>query len=274
MKLQAVDPGFQCGAGAHVRADAAGCPLRGRSTTHRVLRSAAAAPARAAGRARRLRGHGTAAQRDRTSSSRSKSKAGRRFLPHNSRRWRSGLRRPTISAPIGIPLKRGRAFTEADRAGTPRVVLITESAARQFFPNEDPIGKTIKLGWGRGPGKPRAGGEVVGIVGDVKDAGLDEPNPPQIYMPLRQWPVGFMSVVLKTATPPTSLADAARGEVYAVDSNLPVSNVRTLDEIVAQLDFAAAVLHVAADHLCRRRTRARRNRDLRRAVLCGCAANA
>jgi putative ABC transport system permease protein len=141
---------------------------------------------------------------------------------------------PGYFSTVGIPLKRGRGFTEADRAGTPRVVLITESAARQFFPNEDPIGKKIKLGWGRGPGKPRAGGEVVGIVGDVKEAGLDEPNPPQIYMPFRQWPVGFMSVVLKTATPPTSLADAAREEVYAVDSNLPVSNVRTLDEVVAR----------------------------------------
>ena len=63
-------------------------------------------------------------------------------------------------------------------------MLITEAAARQYFPGEDPIGKTITLGWGRGPGKPRAGGEVVGIVGDVKDAGLSEPNPPQIYLPL------------------------------------------------------------------------------------------
>jgi putative ABC transport system permease protein len=140
---------------------------------------------------------------------------------------------PDYFRTIGIPLKRGRGFSEDDRAGTTRVVLITESAARQFFPNEDPLGKKIKLGWGRGAGK-RAGGEVVGIVGDAKEAGLDEPNPPEIYMPLRQWPVDFMSVVVKTATPPASLSDAVRAEVYAVDSNLPVSNVRTLDEIVAR----------------------------------------
>jgi predicted permease len=140
---------------------------------------------------------------------------------------------PDYFSTVGIPLKRGRGFSEDDKAGTPRVVLITESAARQFFPGEDPIGKTIALGWGRGPGKPRAGGEVVGIVGDVKGAGLDEPNPPQIYLPMRQWPVSFMTVVLKTAVPPTSLADAVRAEVYAVDANLPVSNVSTLDAIVA-----------------------------------------
>jgi putative ABC transport system permease protein len=141
---------------------------------------------------------------------------------------------PDYFSTVGIPVKRGRAFTEDDKAGTPRVVLITESAARQYFPNEDPIGRTIKLGWGRGPGKPRAGGEIVGILGDVKDAGLNEPNPPQIYLPMRQWPVSFMTVVMKTSVPPTSLADAARAEVYAVDSNLPLSNVATLDAIVAK----------------------------------------
>jgi putative ABC transport system permease protein len=135
---------------------------------------------------------------------------------------------------IGIPLKRGRLFTEADRAGTPPVVLITETAARQFFPGEDPIGKTIRLGWGRGPGKPRAGGEVVGIVGDVKDAGLNEANQPQIYLPYRQWPVGSMTVVVTTAVPPLSLTDAVRSTVYALDGNLPVSNVSTLDAVVAK----------------------------------------
>ncbi|HTM25068.1 MAG TPA: ABC transporter permease [Vicinamibacterales bacterium] len=143
---------------------------------------------------------------------------------------------PEYFATIGIPLKRGRLFTEQDREGSPSVVLITESAARQFFANEDPIGKTITLGWGkRNNGKrSAAGGEVVGIVGDVKDAGLSEPNPPQLYMPLRQWPVSSMSVVLKTATPPTSLTEAVRTQVYDIDPNLPVSNVRTLDQILGR----------------------------------------
>jgi putative ABC transport system permease protein len=141
---------------------------------------------------------------------------------------------PDYFPTIGIPLKRGRLFTEQDREGSPRVVLITESAARQFFANEDPIGKTITLGWGKRNHGARvaAGGEVVGIVGDVKDAGLSEPNPPQLYMPLRQWPVSSMSVVLKTATPPASLTEAVRTQVYDVDPNLPVSNVRTLDQIL------------------------------------------
>ena len=135
---------------------------------------------------------------------------------------------------IGIPLRRGRLFSTDDRPGSPPVVLITESAARQYFPAEDPLGKTITLGWRRGPGKPRAGGIVVGIVGDVKDAGLDEADPPQIYLPFDQWPVQSMSVVMKTAVPAGTLGEAARRAVYSIDPNLPVANVRTLEQIVAR----------------------------------------
>jgi putative ABC transport system permease protein len=135
---------------------------------------------------------------------------------------------------MGIPLKRGRGFTDEDKPGTPQVVLLTESAAQKYFPNENPIGKTIRLGWGRGPGKPKAGGEVVGIVGDVKDAGLNEPSAQQLYLPYRQWPTQSMSVVMKTTTPPESLAAAVRQEVHAIDPNLPVSNIASLETIIAE----------------------------------------
>jgi len=141
---------------------------------------------------------------------------------------------PGYFSEMGIPLKRGRGFTDDDRQGTPQVVLLAESAVQKYFPNEDPIGKTIKLGWGRGPGKPKAGGQIVGIVGDVKEAGLNEPNAPQIYLPYRQWPTQSMSVVMKTTTPPESLTAAVRGEVHAIDPNLPVSNIATLDTIIAE----------------------------------------
>ena len=133
---------------------------------------------------------------------------------------------------IGIPLKRGRFFTDEDRMATPQVALITEAAAKQYFPNEDPIGKKIKLGW-RQDGK-YAGGEVVGVIGDVKDAGLDEPDPPQIYLPYGQWPVQSMSVILETAVPPDSVAEPARRAVYSIDGSLPAGNMRTLQELVAR----------------------------------------
>ena len=135
---------------------------------------------------------------------------------------------------IGIPLKRGRLFSDTDRWGTPQVVVITEAAARQYFPGEDPIGKTITLGWRRGEGKPWAGGEVIGIIGDIKDSGLAEADPPQIYLPYSQWPVQGMAVLLKTAVPPRSVAEVARKTVYSLDGNLPVGNVRTLQELVAR----------------------------------------
>ena len=141
---------------------------------------------------------------------------------------------PDYFTTIGIPLEKGRLFNDQDREGTQPVVLLTKAAVRQYFPNEDPIGKRITLGWGRGPGTPRAGGEVVGVIGDVKDAGLDEADPPQLYLPNRQWPVQGMGVVLKTSIPPASITDAVRREVYAVDGNIPISNLRTLEQIVSR----------------------------------------
>jgi predicted permease len=158
---------------------------------------------------------------------------------------------------IGIPLQRGRYFTAQDRDNTPRVALLTQAAADQYFPGEDPIGKTITLGWGR-EGGDRAGGEVIGIIGDIKDAGLAEPNPPQIFLPYAQWPVGRMAILLDTAVPPGTVVDAARRTVYAIDGSLPVGNVRTLDEIVSRsisqprfymsllATFAAVALTLAA----------------------------
>ena len=144
---------------------------------------------------------------------------------------------PEYFSVIGIPIKRGRVFTDDDRAGTEQVVVITQSAAKQFFPNDDPIGQTITLGWGKRDShgvRHTAGGRVVGIVGDVKNAGLNEADLPQLYMPLRQWPIGSMSIVMKTAVPPETVTQAARAAVHSIDQDLPVSNVSTLDHIVAR----------------------------------------
>jgi putative ABC transport system permease protein len=74
----------------------------------------------------------------------------------------------------------------------------------------------------------------VGIIGDVKNEGLEETSSPEIYLPLRQWPVSQMTVVVRTSTPPEGLTESVRAAVYAVDPNLPLSGVRTLDQIVAK----------------------------------------
>lgn len=133
---------------------------------------------------------------------------------------------------LGIPVKRGRFFSDADTPSAPKVAILSESAARKYFPNEDPIGKRIELGWGRGPGTPRAGGEVVGIVGDVKELGLAEDFPAEIYLPMRQWPLRGMTIVARTAVPPLSLAQEATRAVHKIDANLPVAKIRTVESIL------------------------------------------
>jgi putative ABC transport system permease protein len=135
---------------------------------------------------------------------------------------------------MGIALVRGRFFTPGDGAEAPQVVVLSESAVRRFFPGEDPLGQRIVLGWGRGPGRPRAGGEVVGIVGDVKERGLAEENPPEIYLPSVQLPVTSMDVMLRTSVSPRSLAPAVETVVHGLDPELPVARTATLDEIVAR----------------------------------------
>ncbi len=133
---------------------------------------------------------------------------------------------------VGIPLQRGRFFNRSDRAGSSPVALISESAAREHFSGDDPIGKTIELGWRRENGL--VNGEVVGVVADVKEGGLAEPDAPQIYLLHEQWPLPFMTVVLKTTVPPLSISDAARSAVHDLDPALPVTNVRTLDQVVSR----------------------------------------
>jgi putative ABC transport system permease protein len=133
---------------------------------------------------------------------------------------------------LGIPLRRGRVFHHGDIASSQKVMVISESAARRHFPAEDPIGKQIKLGWGR-KGQ-RVEGEVVGIVADVKEAGLHEPSPPELYLPHNQVSEGEMTVLLRTAVPPMTLAGVVRQEVHRGDRNLPVSQIQTLDTILAE----------------------------------------
>jgi putative ABC transport system permease protein len=135
---------------------------------------------------------------------------------------------------LGIPLKRGRLFDDRDTATAPWVVILSESAVAKYFSNEDPIGKHIELGLGRGRGTRRAGGEVVGVVGDVRDLGLDEDFPTEAYLPMQQWPVRGMAIAARTALPPLSLADEVKLAVHEIDANLPVSELRTLENIVAQ----------------------------------------
>ena len=119
---------------------------------------------------------------------------------------------PQYFAAMGIPLIRGRLFSQDDRAHTPeaQVLIVSAELARRYFPNEDPIGKYIETGWG-GPGWPgmKFGGTVVGVVGDVRQGALDGDGTPHMYMPYRQWPVNEYSVVIRSTSTSSQVFGAA-----------------------------------------------------------------
>jgi putative ABC transport system permease protein len=146
---------------------------------------------------------------------------------------------------MGIPLLRGRVFTEQDTKTTTRVAVINETLAKKFFPNEDPIGKRIHVTNG-----PTTFREIVGIVGDVKQYGLDQETTMQTYEPYTQEPFTFMSLVVRTTGDPLSLSPAIRNEVLQIDKEQPVSSFATLDQLVstsvARQKFSMLLLGVFA----------------------------
>ena len=157
---------------------------------------------------------------------------------------------------MGIPITRGRGFETTDRAGSPQVLILTESAVRLHFPGEDPIGQMMELGWSRDG--VRVGGRIVGIAADVKSHGLDAAAPAQVYVPLAQVPIASTAVVMRTRTAPEQLLPAVRGAVAAADPNLPIARLETLEEHVSRsvaerrfymlllATFAAVALTLAA----------------------------
>jgi putative ABC transport system permease protein len=123
---------------------------------------------------------------------------------------------------------------ESDTAASRPVVLLSETAVRRFFPDEDPIGKRINVGWRRPDGMPKAGGEVVGIVGDVRELGLGKEHQPEIYIPHAQLPTSGMDVVVRSSLDPRSLTRSVERVVGELDPELPLARVQTLETIVAR----------------------------------------
>lgn len=117
-----------------------------------------------------------------------------------------------------IPLRRGREFTELDRADYPAVVVINETMARRFFPDVNPIGQRLTIG-DRGP-NPR---EIIGIVGDIRHRGLAADPRPEMYVPHEQAGWSVMSIVVRSQEKPGPLLDQIRQEVWSLDGTLPVS---------------------------------------------------
>ncbi|HEV8375393.1 MAG TPA: FtsX-like permease family protein, partial [Candidatus Polarisedimenticolia bacterium] len=129
---------------------------------------------------------------------------------------------------MGIPLVKGRIFTEHDDAAAQRVMMINETLARRMFPGEDPIGQRLTLGI-----DSKAVREIVGIVKDVKHYGLESDVTMQMYEPTKQCAVDFTAFLLRTRGDPAALAPAARRAIFSVDKDQPVSDVSTLESLVS-----------------------------------------
>jgi predicted permease len=129
-----------------------------------------------------------------------------------------------------IPLRAGRFFDERDAANSPHVVIINQTLADRVFPNEDPIGKRIDYTFSKEPNL----WEIVGIVGDENATALDAKPNPVIYDSIAQSPDTNEDVVVRTAVPPESLALAVQGVIREMDSDVPVSNVATMSQIISE----------------------------------------
>ena len=130
---------------------------------------------------------------------------------------------------MGIPVLRGRTFTDADNEIAPLVGLVNATMARRFWSNGDPIGKRILRGHPGGDGKWVT---IVGVVADTKLYGLDNPARLEVYYPYRQQPETDMNLVVRSALDPASLTSAIRAAVAAVDKDQPIFDVHTMQQRV------------------------------------------
>ena len=137
---------------------------------------------------------------------------------------------PDYFRTMAIPLLKGRYFTELDNERAPSVVLINEAMAKQFWPGEDPMGQRVKLG------NPESDGpwdSVIGIVGDVKDGGLESDPRPQLYRNFLQSPSRGMTLLVRATSQNPGLTDAVCKVVWAVDKDQPIYKISTLQQLVA-----------------------------------------
>jgi putative ABC transport system permease protein len=159
----------------------------------------------------------------------------------------SARERPTVHAAavspgyfpaLGIPMRSGRSFVPTDDAGHPPVAIVSAAFAREYWGTADPIGQRLLVSFDSDP----VVREIVGVVGDVHETGLDQPPAPSIFVPYAQAPIGAVVIALHTSITPRALVGAARRELGAVNGAMPIAAVTTLDELLANSTRAPRVL--------------------------------
>ena len=141
---------------------------------------------------------------------------------------------PGYFSALGIPLLKGRFFTEADRLSGPEVMIMTADTVRRFFDDPDPIGRTLRLPVLRNGAAGSADVTLVGVIGNIKHSGLEAAPDDAVYRPLRQQPWPSLFLVARTSDEPETLASKLRPEIAAIDAGIAIGAVTTLDAIVAR----------------------------------------
>jgi predicted permease len=159
----------------------------------------------------------------------------------------TNLAEPQYFQTMGITLREGRGFTAGDRKGAPLVAVVNEALARRWWPKQPAVGHSIKLG---GPYMPGPIYEIVGVVGNVAQEGLDMEPMAEIYRPFAQDPSEKMAVMIRTSGDPKLLISAVRHVVASLDGNLPVQRLRSFENVIgATLDrrrFSTLLLSIFA----------------------------
>jgi len=161
---------------------------------------------------------------------------------------------PNYIRAMGMKLLSGREYTEQDRTGSPRVVIINQTMARQQWPKENPIGKRMAMGtevYKTGKFDLSSNwAEIVGVVSDVRHFGLDSEPGPEAYLPLLQSPARDVTIVIRALSDPASIANMARREVLSIDKDQPIANIRTmatlLSDSLSRRQFNSVILTIFA----------------------------
>ncbi len=141
---------------------------------------------------------------------------------------------PDYFKALKIPLRSGRRFDAHDNATGEEVVIVNEEAARRYWPGVNPIGQQLHLGVRLVAGIRSGMKTIVGVVGNVKYGGLDVNPPPEVYLPHAQHPVDSLTIVVRTGGDPEAFIPTARADLAAIDRDLPLAAVRTLDQVVGR----------------------------------------
>ncbi|MDB4874499.1 MAG: hypothetical protein JWM41_945 [Gemmatimonadetes bacterium] len=131
---------------------------------------------------------------------------------------------PDFFKAMGIPVRSGREFAPSDRLDAPAVFLVNETAAKRFWPGENPVGKVLHLG--------STAVQIVGVVGDIRQRGLTEAVEPAVYVSAMQNTRSGMSIVVRTTGDPMRIAGTVRNAIWSVDRNQPIAEVTTLEQML------------------------------------------